>query len=310
MRKIIASIAAVVLALSSVQAQDLAQITEIYNTGAASLTSGDKETALKAFEQAYSLATALGDEGKEVADNCKGVIPDLYLSIAKGLVNSADYSGAIAKINQAIEVATKFGNADIVSEAKELLPKVLMQNAGTLLNAKKYTEAAEIYQQVFDADPTNGTAALRLGLALNGAGQADKAKEILTKASELGQESAASKQLYNIFLKEAASALKTKNFAQAAESAVSAIQYNESAQAYQIAGQAYQMLGKASEAIKYFDKYLELAPNAKNATQIAFTIGALYQQLKNNSKAVEYFEKAVSDPTYGAQAKKLIEALK
>ena len=70
------------------------------------------------------------------------------------------------------------------------------------------------------------------------------------------------------------------------------------------------MLGKASEAIKYFDKYLELAPNAKNATQIAFTIGALYQQLKNNSKAVEYFEKAVADPTYGAQAKKLIEALK
>ena len=50
MKKIFASIAAVVLALSSVQAQDLAQITEIYNTGAASLTSGDKETALKAFE--------------------------------------------------------------------------------------------------------------------------------------------------------------------------------------------------------------------------------------------------------------------
>ena len=185
-----------------------------------------------------------------------------------------------------------------------------MQNAGTLLNAKKYAEAASIYQQVFDADPTNGTAALRLGLALNGAGQTDKAKEILAKASELGQESAASKQLYNIFLKEAASALKTKNFAQAVESAVSATKYNESAQAFQIAGQASQQLGKTADAISYFEKYLEIAPNAKNATQIAYTVGALYQQLKNNAKAVEYFEKAVSDPTYGAQAKKLIEALK
>ena len=88
MKKIFASIVLAALALGSMSAQDLAQITELYNTGAEALSSGDKPTALKAFEQAFEQATALGDEGKEVADNCKAVIPDLYLSIAKDSAKS------------------------------------------------------------------------------------------------------------------------------------------------------------------------------------------------------------------------------
>ena len=95
MKKIFATIASFALALGIVNAQDLAEITEIYNSGAAAITAGDKEGALKSFEQALSLATALGADGEEIAQNCKNVIPDLNLSIAKGLVNSSNYPAAI-----------------------------------------------------------------------------------------------------------------------------------------------------------------------------------------------------------------------
>ena len=80
-------------------------------------------------------------------------------------------------------------------------------------------------------------------------------------------------------------------------------------QALQVAGQASQLGGKNTEAIKYFEQYLEAAPNAKNAGQIAYTVGALYQQAKNNAKAKEFFSKAVSDPKYGADAQKALKAL-
>ena len=283
----------------------------MYNSGAEAIAAGDKEGALKSFEQAYELAAALGEEGAEIAENCKNVIPELNLSIAKSLVNDTKYTEAIDRIKTTISVAEKFANADILAEAKELLPKVVMQNASVLLNAKKYAEAAEAYKEVLSGDPANGLAAFRLGLALTGAGKTEEAKAALQTAAENGQQAQAYKQLANLFLKEAAADLKAKQYAKAVDAAVKVTEYDEkNSLAFQIAGQASQIQNKDNDAIKYFEKYLELAPTAKNATQIAFTVGALYQKAKNNAKAVEYFQKAVNDPALGDKAKALINALK
>ena len=186
-----------------------------------------------------------------------------------------------------------------------------MQNASVLLNAKKYAEAAEAYKEVLSGDPANGLAAFRLGLALTGAGKTEEAKAALQTAAENGQQAQAYKQLANLFLKEAAADLKAKQYAKAVDAAVKVTEYDEkNSLAFQIAGQASQIQNKDNDAIKYFEKYLELAPTAKNATQIAFTVGALYQKAKNNAKAVEYFQKAVNDPALGDKAKALINALK
>ena len=311
MKKIISTLAALALAAGYVGAQDLTEITEMYNSGAEAIAAGDKEGALKSFEQAYELAAALGEEGAEIAENCKNVIPELNLSIAKSLVNDTKYTEAIDRIKTTISVAEKFANADILAEAKDLMPKVVMQNASVLLNAKKYAEAAEAYKEVLSGDPANGLAAFRLGLALTGAGKTEEAKAALQTAAENGQQAQAYKQLANLFLKEAAADLKAKQYAKAVDAAVKVTEYDgKNSLAFQIAGQASQILNKDNAAMKYFEKYLELAPTAKNATQIAFTVGALYQKAKNNAKAVEYFQKAVNDPALGDKAKALINALK
>ena len=311
MKKIISTLAALALAAGYVGAQDLTEITEMYNSGAEAIAAGDKEGALKSFEQAYELAAALGEEGAEIAENCKNVIPELNLSIAKSLVNDTKYTEAIDRIKTTISVAEKFANADILAEAKDLMPKVVMQNASVLLNAKKYAEAAEAYKEVLSGDPANGLAAFRLGLALTGAGKTEEAKAALQTAAENGQQAQAYKQLANLFLKEAAADLKAKQYAKAVDAAVKVTEYDgKNSLAFQIAGQASQILNKDNDAIKYFEKYLELAPTAKNATPIAFTVGALYQKAKNNAKAVEYFQKAVNDPALGDKAKALINALK
>ena len=76
------------------------------------------------------------------------------------------------------------------------------------------------------------------------------------------------------------------------------------------AGQASQKLNKTNDAIKYFTKYLDAAPTAKNANAITFTVAALYQQAGNKVKALEFYQKIASDAKYGAQAKQMIDALK
>ena len=309
MKKLIASIAALVVALGSAFAQDLAAVTEIYNAGAAAVST-DKESALKSFEQALQLATALGEEGQEVVANCKNIIPNLKLSIAKDLVKAQKFDDAIAKLAEALEVGEKYEALDVVSDAKELIPQVKMSKAGNLLNAKDYDGAIAAYKEIVDADATNGAAALRLGVAYNAAGKLDEAKAAFEQAAANGQEATAKKQIGNIYLKEAAASLKEKKYADAVAAAAKVNEYTENAQAWQIAGQASQLAGKNSDAIKYFEKYLEAAPTASNAGAIAFTVGALYQQAKNNAKAKEFYTKASSDARYGAEAKKMLDALK
>lgn len=305
----IATLAAFTVALGAAFAQDLAAVTELYNAGAAAIST-DKAGALKNFEQALAQAKALGEEGAEVVANCKNIIPNLTLSIAKDFVKESKFDEAVAQLGAAVAVAEKFEATDVADEAKNLIPQVKMSKAGNLLNAKDYDGAAAAYREVLEADPANGNAALRLGAALNGAGKLAEAKAAFEQAAANGQEATANKQLGNIYLKEAAAALKEKKYADAVTAAAKVNDYTENAQAWQIAGQASQLAGKNNDAIKYFEKYLEAAPTASNAGAIAYTVGALYQQAKNNAKAKEYYTKAASDPKYGAEAKKMLDALK
>ncbi|MCQ2168195.1 MAG: hypothetical protein MJY69_05965 [Bacteroidales bacterium] len=309
MKKIIASLAAVVFAAGLVGAQDFAGITEIYNNGAASLTAGDKAGALASFEEALEKATALGEEGKDIVENCKNIIPNINLSIAKDFIKASDYDSAIQKLVAVLEIAKNFGAEDILAEAEGLIPQVKMQKGNGLLKENP-AAAAEIYKEIIDADATNGMAALRLGQALGASGDSDGAVAAFEQAAANGQEKMALKQLSTLFLKKASAALKSKSFGDAVTAALKANEYLANPQALQIAGQASQLAGKNNDAIKYFTQYLEAAPDAKNAGQIAYTVGALYQGAKNIEKAKEFYQKAASDPKYGAEAQKLLNSLK
>ena len=309
MKKFIATLATIVVALGSAFAQDLAAVTELYNSGAEAIST-DKAGALKSFEAALSLADALGEEGQEIVANCKNIIPNLRLSLAKDLVKASQFDEAIAALLELEKVAEAYEALDVLNEAKTLIPQIRMSKAGNLLNAKEYDAAAAAYKEVLDADPTNGNAALRMGAALNGAGKLEEAKAAFELAAANGQEAAANKQLGNIYLKDAANALKAKKYADAVAAAAKVNDYTENAQAWQIAGQASQLAGKNNDAIKYFEQYLEAAPTASNAGAIAYTVGALYQTAKNNAKAKEFYTKALSDPKSGAEAKKMLDALK
>lgn len=310
MKKFVISVVAIVLCGSLVNAQDLATATETYNNGATTLNAGDKAGALGFFNQALEMAIALGDEGKDIAENCKIHIPVIQFSIAKEAVNEARYDDAVVELGKTIDVAKQFGDEATAFDAEALIPQVLMQKANSFFNDKNFAAAAEAYGEVLAVDASNGMAALRMGAALASSGQKDAAIEAYKKAVELGQEKAANKQLSNLYLKDAAGALKAKKYGDAVAAALASNECLENAKAYQIAGQASQGQGMNNDALKYFSKYLEIAPTAGNAGQIAYTMAVIYQQQKNTEKAREYYQKASTDPKYGAEAQKQLAALK
>ena len=309
MKKIFVSIAALFAAAFVLSAQNMADATEIAKLANESLSEGNYETALNGFKEALKMAEACGDEGLELVATCKEIIPKTMNAIAKAELANKNYDAAVAKFQETIAVAEEYGDEDTAAKAKDLIPQIYMQKGGSLLNNKEFEGAAEAYAKVLELDAANGVAALRYGMCLEGAGKADEAEAAYKLASENGQEKNATAQLGKMYLKRAVASLKAKKYADAVKEALVSNEYTPNPQCLQIAGQASQLSGKNNDAIKYFEQYLTVAPDAKNAGQIAYTVGALYQQAKNNAKAKEYFSKAVSDPKYGADAKKALSAL-
>ena len=297
MKKLIIIVASL-LCGSLVYAQDLATVTETYNNGITANEAGNMEMALQSFKEALVMAEALGEEGAEIVTNCKSSIPVLMFALAKKAVNETEYDKAVAGLRETIETATKYGVDNIADDATVLIPQVLMQKANGFFNDKDYAAAAAAYKEVLAEDAANGMASLRLGAALKATGDKEGAVAAVQAAIENGQDKAGTKQIVNLYQQEAAAALKAKKYDDAIAAALESAKYDaDNAKAFQIAGTAASNGGKTKQAIEYFEKYLELAPTAKNSGDILFSIGVSYQQLKDNDKAKEYYQKAVADPS-------------
>lgn len=310
MKKIVLMMATLLAASWLAGAQSMKEATDKAQEANAALMAGNHADALEGFKAALALAKACGDEGAELTLTCQNAINQVMYSIAKQAFDDGDYDLAIAKAQEAKAAAAEFGDEEFVGRNESVVTNAYTKKASTLMNAKDFEGAAAVYQQLLAINPENGAASLNLVRAYVAAGKVDEAKAAFETAKANGKEAEAAKLLGTACLKQAAAKLQGKDYAGAVAAAQEANSYNENAKAYLIAGQASQKSGKNAAAIEYFTKYLELAPNDKNAGSIAFTVGALYQQAGNKKAAAEFYQKAVNDPKLGAEAQKALAALK
>lgn len=297
------------MAAGIASAQDMAQATELYNNGATAISLKNWTEALDYFQKALAMGTEIGEEADELVTNCKTAIPGVTLAIAKDLIRDAKYDEASVKLDEATKIAEEYDNADVAEEAKSLVPQMWMQKGVDALKLKDFTTAADGFSKSYAIDTTAGKTALYLGQALSQLGKTEEAVQAFQHAAWNGEEAAAKGQISNIYVKEANVALKAQKYADAVKAADKANSYAENANAYLIAGQSSQKLNKNADALKNFEKYLELKPTASNANAITYTVAALYQGQKNNAKAIEYYKKVQNDAKFGAQAKQQITAL-
>ena len=310
MKKIIIAIAAMVMTAGFVSAQDMAQATELYNNGATAISMENWTEALDCFQKALEMGNTIGEEAQELVANCKKAIPGVSLQIAKDLIKAEKYDEAAAKLDAAAKIAQEYENAEVAEEAKELVPKMWLQKGADALKLKDFASAADGFAKSYAIDTTAGKTALYLGQALGQLGKTEEAVEAFQHAAWNGEQETALGQISNLYVKEANTAFKAQKWADAVKAAGKANDFAENATAYLIAGQASQKLSKNADAIKNFEKYLELKPTASNAGAITYTVAALYQGAKNNAKALEFYKKIQNDAKFGAQAKQMIAALK
>lgn len=309
MKKIAMVIATAFMAFSVAHAQDINAVTETYNNGALSLDMGNKQEALDQFQSALSEAEALGEIGVEIAEQCKAIIPQLMISIAKDNLIEENFDAAYDLLVKAKEASALYGNIEKEAEADGLINQTLMQKANGYVTAKDYATAVTVYEQLMAIDPTNGKAALRLGQCHASLGNSEAAEAAFLVAAANGQEKQANKQLSNLYVKKAQAAYKAKTYQEAFDFAVKSNEYLENANAYKLAGQSAFGLGKNEEALPFLEKYVELSPNAKDANQMRNNIAATAYKLGDKDKAKIYFEQLLTDPKFGPTAQQMLQQI-
>ena len=256
-------------------AQDLETITSTYNN-AASAIGQSKADAIKLFEEALSGAESLGDEGAEIVDKCKEVLPKLYVSVAKEAVAQKDLATAVSKFKVAQEIANLYGDSQSGDEVAELLPKVIVQYG-----------AAQLKE-----------------------GNMDAAIETFEEALELGQTDVASKQLSNIYVKKAVAAQKAKDLKGAMEMAQRSVEYLDNPTAQKLLGISALSLKQNKIAADAFKAYLAQSPDAKDKVQIMYQLGTALVAADEGSEACGYFKQIAQDEKWGEAARYQMTTLK
>lgn len=309
MKRIFLMLVTAVMTTGVLSAQDINAVTEIYNNGAMELQMGNLEAALNYFQEALTAAEALGDEGADIVANCQGTIPAINFEIAKDLIKGKQYEAAVTQLNKSIEVANLYGDVMTAEKATEMIPQVYANEANDLLKAKDAAGAIVAFEKSIALDSTNAGVALTLGRAYIALQKEEEAIKAFLLAARQGREKDAMKQLSTYYVKKAQASNKAQKYEEAIEYAAKSNSYLENANAYRFAAGASHKIGKIAESISYYEKFLELSPNAKDANGVTFTIAALYQQTGNKEKAKEYYQKVLTDPTYGADAQAQMKAL-
>ena len=308
MKRLFVAFAAFALAAGIASAQDFNAAVETFNMGAQTLES-NKAEALNQFKSALTQFEACSEE--EAADmvaQCKKIIPQTMLSIAKEQINEAQYDEAIATLKETAAVAEGYGIEDIAADAKDLVPNAWSRKGAALLKAKDFVGAAAAFKAVVTLTPEDGQSQLLYGQALMQAGDNAGAIAALEAAAANGKADQANKLLSNVFLKEGMALVKANKSAEAITALEKANSYVESANAYKLIASANTKLGKSKAAIEAYKKYLEVDPNAKDAADVMFTIAATAQKANDKATAIEYYKK-LSGTKYAEQAKAQLAAL-
>ncbi len=300
--KILATFAILVFSAISLNAQDIAAATELFNSGATALSAKNYTLAIENFTKALKMAEGLGEEGASIVKDSKDLIPKLYLYSGQDLASANKADQAVEQLNKAIEVAKLYGNADVQKEAADLIPKILVVDAGKYFNDAMYPEAIETYKKVLAINPASIESYIGIGMAESKLNNEAGAVAAFTKAMELGDKENAPKQLATIYLKKASAAFNTKGFAVALESAKKSNEYMNSSMALKLAGLSASNLKKFDETIASLNAYLAAEPAAKDKDNMYYYLAGAYEAKANNVKACEFYKKIIANPTFKAAA--------
>jgi len=165
-------------------------------------------------------------------------------------------------------------------QKKRLEALALFQNGVSLAQADKIEEALDAFRKAVELKPDLAEAHINLGLLLYRQGKADEAEKALLKALELKPEEPKTKEaLADIYFEKAKELLQLDKTDEALEKLKLSSGFNPNYPfTNYLLGYAYTQKGMKEEAIKSFEAFLLLEPNAPQAAKVKEILENLKKQ--------------------------------
>ena len=156
----------------------------------------------------------------------------------------------------------------------------LFQNGVSLAQADKLEEALDAFRKAVELKPDLAEAHINLGLLLYRQGKVDEAEKALLKALELKPEESKTKEaLADIYFEKAKELLQLDKIDEALEKLKLSSGFNPNYPfTNYLLGYAYTQKGMKEEAIKSFEAFLQLEPNAPQAAKVKEILENLKKQ--------------------------------
>jgi tetratricopeptide (TPR) repeat protein len=181
--------------------------------------------------------------------------------------------------------ASRMVEIDLAREPSEEQKKrqealALFQNGVSLAQADKLEEALDAFRKAVELKPDLAEAHINLGLLLYRQGKADEAEKALLKALELKPEESKTKEaLADIYFEKAKELLQLDKIDEALEKLKLSSGFNPNYPfTNYLLGYAYTQKGMKEEAIKSFEAFLLLEPNAPQAAKVKEILENLKKQ--------------------------------
>lgn len=181
---------------------------------------------------------------------------------------ASDFAGAIAELEQALAMI------DDTPENAEARGSIFALIGRSHYEQRQYDEAVSSYEQWVKYQPNDANAHVELAQVLNETGENDAAMEHFRSALALNPDDPLSLYNIGIVMVNANSEVEGIELIQRAIAAQPIYPI-----AYKNLGFAYARIERYQEAIGAFEKYLEQAPDAEDAAEIADFIVALKEMI-------------------------------
>ena len=255
------------------QAQERNDVIKAYNEGAKVMQT-DFPAAIKAFENAITLANKVGETAKDLKQNAEKVLPGLYVKVALSAVNEKKPAQEVVQAAKtALQVSEKLNNATGKENANRILVQGYNSLTAELFGKKDYDNALKTTDSLLSINPEFVSAINNRALIYRAQGNSDAFEKTVDTYIEKVK--------------------KSNDTVKAKQASTMALEY------FRAAG------SKASQANNLPDALSLLNRAAKygNDKDLFYYFSDVYNKQKNFDKGLEFGQKGLAMETGQPEAK-------
>ena len=281
-----------------------------YNKAQEMAQASDYESAISLYEEAISIADALGSEGQDIKERSEKAIPKIYYQIAVAAYRDFQTAKTIESLNDAIidfnssfEVASEAGDTEVSGRSRGILAQLYYQKATMLFKREDFTGADEALNQAINTNSNYAKAYYQKGLVQKNLNENDvdamlnwfdQAINVANQVNDGEVVRLANDAAHSDLLFRGSKAIENGRFDTAIDLLERSLEYNSnSADSYYRLAEAANKKFSSDAAIGYAQKALGFEQGGStDKAKIYFELGMAYQAKGNKAGACEAFTNA------------------